>query len=337
MRLVRYIVRRLFFLVPVLIGAIFITFLLTRMVPGNPIEKVAGPYASDEQVQALKEEAGLLDPWYVQFWNYLGDLAHGDMGISYQTNQPVTTDLREKFPASFELVFFGMLLAVGLALPLGIVSAVKQGTWVDHLTRVIAVMGVSMPIFWIALILLSTFYTRLGWLPGPQGRLPIAFSDPPHVTGLFTIDALLDRDTETFGAAFKQMVLPVLTIGLIAMAPIARMTRATMIEALNSDYIRTARSLGLPTRVIVSKNALKNAIIPVLTLIAAVFGYAIGGEVLVEYIFTWPGLGKYSFDAIMGSDFPAVQGFIILAVGMYVLAYLIVDILIALLDPRIEY
>jgi ABC-type dipeptide/oligopeptide/nickel transport system permease component len=337
MRLTRYIIRRLLFLIPVLLGAIFITFLLTRMVPGNPIEKVAGPYASDEKVEELKREAGLLDPWYAQFWDYLQDLAHGDMGVSYQTNQPVTTDLRERFPASFELVFFGMTLAVVLALPLGIISAVKQGTWVDHLTRVIAVLGVSMPIFWIALILVSTFYTRLGWLPGPQGRLPISMTEPPHVTGMFTVDSLLDGDTETFKAASKQLILPVLTIGLVAMAPIARMTRATMIDALNSDYIRTARSLGLPTRVIVSKNALKNAIIPVLTLIAAVFGYAIGGEVLVEYIFTWPGLGKYSFDAIMGSDFPAVQGFIILAVAMYVLAYLIVDILIALLDPRVEY
>jgi ABC-type dipeptide/oligopeptide/nickel transport system permease component len=259
------------------------------------------------------------------------------MGTSYQTNQPVTEDLRDRFPASFELVFFGMLLAVALALPLGIISAMKQGTWVDHLTRVIAVLGVSMPIFWIALILISTFYTRLGWLPGPQGRLPISMTAPPRVTGLYTIDSLLDGDIDTFWAATKQLVLPVLTIGLIAMAPIARMTRATMIDALNSDYVRTAKSLGLPTRVIVSKNALKNAIIPVLTLIAAVFGYAIGGEVLVEYIFTWPGLGKYSFDAIMGSDFPAVQGFIILAVAMYVLAYLIVDILIAILDPRIEY
>jgi peptide/nickel transport system permease protein len=337
MRLARYILRRLLFLIPVLIGAIFITFLLTRMVPGNPIEKVAGPYASDEAVEEMKREAGLLDPWYVQFWDYLQDLANGDMGVSYQTNQPVTQDLRERFPASFELVFFGMALAVALALPLGIVSAVKQGTWVDHLTRVIAVLGVSMPIFWIALILLSTFYSRLGWLPGPQGRLPISMTEPPRVTGMYTIDSLIDGDTETFKAASKQLVLPVVTIGLVAMAPIARMTRATMIDALNSDYIRTAKSLGLPTRVIVSKNALKNAIIPVLTLIAAVFGYAIGGEVLVEYIFTWPGLGKYSFDAILGSDFPAVQGFIILAVAMYVLAYLIVDILIALLDPRIEY
>lgn len=337
MRLARYIIRRLLFLIPVLLGALFLTFLLTRMVPGNPIERVAGPYASDEAVEQMKRDAGLLDPWYTQFANYLGDLLQGDMGISYQTNKPVTEDLRQRFPASFELVFFGMMLAVALALPLGIISAMKQGTWVDHLTRVLAVLGVSMPIFWIALIFISTFYTRLGWLPGPQGRLPISMAAPPRITGLYTIDSLLDGDLDTFRAASKQLVLPVLTIGLISMAPIARMTRATMIDALNSDYVRTAKSLGLPTRVIVTKNALKNAIIPVLTLIAAVFGYAIGGEVLVEYIFTWPGLGKYSFDAIMGSDFPAVQGFIILAVAMYVLAYLIVDILIAILDPRIEY
>lgn len=337
MRLARYVIRRLLFLIPVLLGALFLTFMLTRMVPGNPIERVAGPYASNEAVEQMKQEAGLLDPWYTQFANYLRDLLNGDMGTSFQTNQAVTTDLRERFPASFELVFYGMLLAVGLAIPLGMISALKQGTWIDHFTRVLAVLGVSMPIFWIALILISTFYTRLGWLPGPQGRLPIFMSAPPKVTGLYTVDSIIAGDFDTFRAASRQLVLPVVTIGLIAMAPIARMTRATMIDALNSDYIRTAKSLGLPTRVIVSKNALKNAMIPVLTLIAAVFGYAIGGEVLVEYIFTWPGLGKYSFDAIMGSDFPAVQGFIILAVAMYVLAYLIVDILIAILDPRIEY
>jgi peptide/nickel transport system permease protein len=337
MRLTRYILRRLLFLVPVILGALFISFLLTRLVPGDPIEKVAGPYASDVYVLQLKQEAGLLDPWYEQFWNYLGDLIHGDMGVSYQTNQPVTQDLRDRFPASLELVLYGMLLAVGLAIPLGIISATKQGTVVDHITRVIAVLGVSMPIFWIALILLSTFYTRLGWLPGPQGRLPIAMTPPDKVTGLYSIDSALAGDWELFTASIKQLVLPVLTIGLTAMAPIARMTRATMIDALNADYVRTAKSLGLPSRVIVFRNALKNAVIPVLTLIAAVFGYAIGGEVLVEYIFTWPGLGKYSFDAIMGSDFPAVQGFIIVAVGIYVFSYLIVDVLTAILDPRVEF
>jgi ABC-type dipeptide/oligopeptide/nickel transport system permease component len=337
MRLFRYILRRLLFLIPVIIGALFITFLLTRIVPGNPIERVAGPYTSDERVEEMKREAGFLDPWYVQFWNYLGDVVRGDLGTSYQTNQPVVDDLKKRLPASFELVFYGMILAVGVAIPLGVLSAVKQGTIWDHIARVVAVLGVSMPIFWIALILLSLFYTRLSWLPGPQGRLPIAMSPPEQVTGLYTIDSLIASDWDVFRAAVKQLLLPVITIGVTAMAPVTRMTRATMIDALNSDYVRTAKSLGLPGRTIIFRNAFKNAVIPVLTIIAAVFGYAIGGEVLVEYIFTWPGLGKYSFDAIMGSDYPAVQGFIMVAVGIYVFAYLVVDVLTAILDPRVEF
>ncbi len=210
MRLARYIIRRLLFLIPVLLGAIFITFLLTRMVPGNPIEKVAGPYASDEKVEEMKREAGLLDPWYVQFWDYLGDLAHGDMGISYQTNQAVDDrPASESSRRHSSSCFFGMMLAVGLALPLGIISAVKQGTWIDQVTRVIAVLGVSMPIFWIALILVSTFYTRLGWLPGPQGRLPIAMqrSAPRHRHSSLSI-RLLDGDTETFWAAVQTARAP---------------------------------------------------------------------------------------------------------------------------------
>lgn len=337
MRLLRYILRRLLFLIPVLLGALFIAFVLTRIVPGNPIERVAGPYASDERVEEMKREAGLLDPFYVQFWSYLVDLLHGDMGVSYQTNQPVVKDLKDRLPASLELVMYGMILAIALAIPLGVVSAVKRGTVIDHAARVLAVLGVSMPIFWIALVLLSTFYTRLGWLPGPAGRLPIGMEEPPRITGLFTIDALLHGQWTTFKEAVRALILPVTTIGLVAMAPIARMTRAMMIDALESDYVRTARSLGLPGRVILFRHAFKNALIPVLTLIAAVFGYAIGGEVLVEYIFTWPGLGKYSFDAIMGSDFPAIQGFIILATTMYMLIYLAVDVLTALLDPRVEF
>jgi peptide/nickel transport system permease protein len=258
------------------------------------------------------------------------------MGVSFQTNKPVTEDLRQRFPASFELVFFGMLLGVGLAIPLGILSAVKRGTWFDHVSRVLAVLGVSVPIFWIALILLSTFYTRLGWLPGPSGRLPIAMPEPDRITGLFTVDSLLAGDLDTFWAAVKGLILPVVTLGLTIMAPIARMTRSMMIDALDSDYVRTARSLGLPARVIILHNSFKNAIIPVLTLIAGVFGYAIGGEVLLEFIFTWPGLGLYSYNAILGADFPAVQGFIILVTLIYIFIYLIVDLLTAILDPRVE-
>lgn len=336
MRLLRYILRRLLFIVPVILGSIFIAFLLTRVVPGNPIERVAGPYASDEKVEELKREAGLLDPIPVQFVNYIGDLIRGDMGVSYQTNQPVTTDLWERFPASLELVLYAMLIAILLAIPLGIVSAVKRGTWVDHVARVFAVLGVSVPIFWIGLVLLATFYVRLDWLPGPQGRLPIAYPEPDRITGLYTIDSLLHGDWETFRLAVEALILPVLTIALTAMAPIARMTRAMMIEALDSDYIRTSRSMGLPKRVIILHHAFKNAFIPVLTLIAAVFGFALGGEVLVEQIFTWPGLGKYSLDAILGSDFPAVQGFIVLVTFVYILIYLAVDVVTALLDPRVE-
>jgi peptide/nickel transport system permease protein len=336
MRVLRYILRRLLFIVPVLLGAVFIAFLLTRIVPGNPIERVAGPYASDEKVEELKREAGLLDPIYVQFYDYVGDLLNGDMGWSYQTNQPVTKDLAARFPASLELVMYAMILAILLAIPLGILAAVKRGTWVDHVARVLSVIGVSVPIFWIGLVLLSTFYVRWDLLPGPAGRLPIGVKPPDDVTGLYTIDSLLMGNFELFRLSVRQLALPVITIALTAMAPIARMTRAMMIDALESDYVRTSRSLGIPGRVIVFHHALKNAFIPVLTLIAAVFGFALGGEVLVEQMFTWPGLGKYSLDAILGSDFPAVQGFIVLVTFLYVLIYLVVDVVTALLDPRVE-
>jgi ABC-type dipeptide/oligopeptide/nickel transport system permease component len=337
MRLLRYTLRRLIFVIPVLLGALFIAFALTRIVPGNPIERVAGPYTSNERVEEMKREAGLLDPFYVQFYDYIGDVLQGDLGQSYQTNQAVTKDLWDRLPASLELVLYGMTLAVLFALPLGIISAVKRGRPVDHVARVLSVIGVSAPIFWIGMLLLSTFYIRLGWAPGPVGRLPMMASSPDRVTGLYTIDALLNGDFGTFRMAGEALVLPVLTIALVAMAPIARMTRAMMIDALESDYIRTARSMGLPSRVIVLHHAFKNAFIPVLTLIAAVFGFAIGGEVLVEFIFTWPGLGLYSLNAIQGSDFPAIQGFIILVTAIYLLIYLVVDIITAMLDPRVEF
>src|SRR5215203_5916198 len=337
MRLLRYTLRRLIFVIPVLLGALFIAFALTRIVPGNPIERVAGPYTSNERVEEMKREAGLLDPFYVQFYDYIGDVLQGNLGQSYQTNQAVTKDLWDRLPASLELVLYGMTLAVLFALPLGIISAVKRGRPVDHVARVLSVIGVSAPIFWIGMLLLSTFYIRLGWAPGPVGRLPMMANSPDRVTGLYTIDALIHGDFGTFRMAAEALVLPVLTIAVVAMAPIARMTRAMMIDALESDYVRTARSMGLPSRVIVLHHAFKNAFIPVLTLIAAVFGFAIGGEVLVEFIFTWPGLGLYSLNAIQGSDFPAIQGFIILVTAIYLLIYLVVDIITAMLDPRVEF
>ncbi|HEY7035565.1 MAG TPA: ABC transporter permease [Thermomicrobiales bacterium] len=337
MRLLRYVIRRLLLLVPVLLGALFIAFVLTRIVPGDPIGRVAGPYASQETRDALRHEARLDRPVYVQYAYYLDDLAHGNFGDSFYTGQSVKSDLKSRFPATLELVLYGMLLAIVLAIPLGMISALKRGAPVDHVSRVLSVLGVSVPIFWIGLVLLTIFYNKLNWLPGPTGRLPIGMEEPPTITGLYTIDAALHGQWDVWWAAVEALILPVVTIGIVAMAPIARMTRSTMIDALDSDYVRTARSLGIPNRVIVLHHAFKNAILPVLTLIAAVFGFLIGGEVLVEIIFSWNGLGLYSYNAILNSDFPAVQGFILLVTAIYILIYLAVDVLTAVIDPRVEF
>jgi peptide/nickel transport system permease protein len=337
MRLLRYALRRLLFVVPVLLAALFLTFALTRIVPGNPIDRVAGPYVSNERRAEMKHQAYLDRPFYTQFALYVRDLVHGKMGVSYTTAQDVSKDLRQRFPATFELVTYAMLIAVVMAVPLGIAAAIKKDSWVDHVARVVSVSGVSMPIFWLGLILLYVFFFKYNWLPGPVGRTGSATSDFDSITGFLTLDTLLRGDFATFWEVVKALILPCVTLGFVAMAPIARFTRATMAEVLESDYIRTARSLGLPFRVVIFQQALKNALIGILTIIAAVYGYALGGEVLVEIIFNWPGLGQYSYNAILSSDFPAIQGFVLLVTFIYMLIYLILDVTTAALDPRVKY
>jgi ABC-type dipeptide/oligopeptide/nickel transport system permease component len=337
MRLLRYALRRLLLVVPVLAAALFLTFALTRIVPGNPIDRVAGPYVSDEQRAAMKHQAYLDRPFYTQFALYVRDLSNGKMGVSYTTAQDVSKDLRQRFPASFELVTYAMLIAVAIAVPLGIAAAIKKDSWIDHVARVVSVLGVSMPIFWLGLILLYVFFFKYGWFPGPLGRTGSATSDFDDITGILTVDTLIRRDFGMFREVVKALVLPCVTLGFVAMAPIARFTRATMADVLESDYIRTARSLGLPFRMVVFQLALKNALIGILTIIAAVYGYALGGEVLVEIIFNWPGLGQYSYNAILASDFPAIQGFVLLVTFIYMIIYLILDLLTAALDPRVKF
>jgi peptide/nickel transport system permease protein len=337
MRLLRYALRRLLFIVPVLAAALFLTFALTRIVPGNPIDRVAGPYVSNEQRAAMKHQVYLDRPFYTQFALYVRDLVHGRMGVSYTTAQDVSKDLRQRFPASFELVTYAMLIAVFTAVPLGIAAAIKKDSWIDHIARVLSVSGVSMPIFWLGLILLYVFFYKYGWFPGPVGRTGSATSDFKTTTGIMTVDTLIKGDFGMFWEAVKALALPCFTLGFVSMAPIARFTRATMAEVLESDYIRTARSLGLPFRVVIGQLALKNALIGILTIIAAVYGYALGGEVLVEIIFNWPGLGQYSYNAILSSDFPAIQGFVLLVTFIYMLIYLVLDLLTAALDPRVKF
>jgi peptide/nickel transport system permease protein len=259
------------------------------------------------------------------------------MGVSYTTAQDVSKDLRQRFPASFELVTYGMLLAVLFAVPLGIAAAIRKDSWTDHGARILSVAGVSMPIFWLGLMLLYLFFFVLGVLPGPVGRTGSATTSFDSITGIYTLDSLLKGDFGMFWASAQALVLPCLTLAFVAMAPIARFTRSSMAEVLESDYIRTARSLGLPFRVVVLQLGLKNALIPILTIIAAVYGFLLGGEVLVEIIYNWPGLGQYSYNAILGSDFPAIQGFVLLVTFLYLMIYLLLDLLTAILDPRVKY
>lgn len=336
MRVLRYVGRRLFLLLPVLLGVVFITFALTRLLPGNPIDVVAGPYVSEERRAEMKREARLDLPFYTQFALYLKDMARGDLGTSYTTAQPVIADLGERFPATLEVVTLGMVIGLLLAIPLGVLSAVARDTMVDHAIRVVTIGFVSVPIFWLALVALQFFYFKLDLVPAPMGRLPIMLSEPPRVTGMYLVDALLVGDMALFWAAAKQLLMPVFLMAVSVAAPIIRMTRTAMLEALESDYIRCARSLGLSRSRITFQHALKNALIPVLTTIAAVYGFALGGSVLLEMVFAWPGLGSYAYEAITRADFPAVQGFIMLVTVQYVLVYLVLDVLIAAIDPRVE-
>lgn len=337
MRIIRYILRRLLLLIPVLLGTLFIAFFLTRILPGNPIDRVAGPYISNEKREEMKRTARLDLPFHQQFSLYLADLvSKGDMGTSYTTARPVQRDLLARFPATLELVLFGLSLALLVAIPLGVVGALNRDSVFDQVGRVLAVLGVSIPVFWLALVLLYVFFLQLHWVPPPSGRLPTVFSAPPAISGMYTLDALLAGDWKTLRAALASLIMPGVSLAIITMAPLARMTRSAMLEALESDYVRAARALGLPSRVITWQYAFRNSLVPILTVFAGVFGYALGGVVLIEYIFSWPGLGQYSLNSILAADFPAVQGAILLVTGVYVLIYLLLDLAIAAIDPRVQ-
>ncbi len=334
--MIPFIARRLILLIPVLLGVTVVTFTLTRIIPGNPIDLMVSPLASQETRDKIAENAGLNDPLWVQYFRYIGGVSRGDFGDSFVTNQPVLDDLTSRFMPTFELTLFAMLLAMLLAVPLGIASAVWQGTWIDHVSRLLAVFGVAMPVFWVSLVAIYVFFFVLHWLPAPQGRISVMIPPPDSITGLFTIDALLTGNWQAFKSSVQSILMPAAVLAFAAMAPLARMTRASMIEALEADYTRAARALGLSEWSIILRHALRNAILPVITMIAIVYGYLLGGVVLVENVFAWPGLGRYVYIAIASSDYPALQGFILYSTSVYVLLFLLVDILYVLLDPRVR-
>jgi ABC-type dipeptide/oligopeptide/nickel transport system permease component len=330
------ILRRLVTVIPTLIGVVIVTFLLTRVLPGDPAVYFAGPAATPQSIADIRKSLGLDKPLPEQFVRYIADLSHGNLGNSLATGQPVATEIVSRLPASAELTLFGLIVSMAIAIPLGILAAVKQGSWVDHTCRVVATAGVSLPVFFTGLLLVYVFYYLLGWAPAPLGRLDVFYTAPPQVTGFYLIDSLLAGDLDTFRASFTQLLLPGLTLAIFSLAPIARMTRASMLAVLASDFIRTARASGLSSYTVIITYAFRNAMLPVITTLGMVFSFLLGANVLVEKVFAWPGIGSFAVEALIASDFAPVQGFVLIMAIMYVALNLIIDILYGAVDPRVR-
>ena len=328
--------KRLVTVIPTLIGVIIVTFLLTRVLPGDPAVYFAGPAATPQSIADIRKQLGFDRPLPEQFVRYVNDLAHGNFGNSLSTGRPVSMEITSRLPASAELTITGLLLSMLIAVPLGVLAAVRQGSWIDHLCRIVATVGVSLPVFFTGLLLVYIFYFRLGWAPAPIGRLDAFYTAPAQYTGFYLIDSLLTGDFEAFRAALSQLLLPALTLGVFSLAPIARMTRASMLAVLASDFVRTARASGLKTSTVIVTYAFRNAMLPVVTTLGMVFSFLLGANVLVEKVFAWPGIGSYAVEALISSDFAPVQGFVLTMAILYVALNMAIDVLYGIIDPRVR-
>jgi peptide/nickel transport system permease protein len=331
-----YLVRRLLLVVPTLVGVTVISFVLTNLLPGNPALVKAGALATPEVVQEIERQMGLDRPLPVQYWRYVSGLLRGDLGESASTGRPVLEDFRQRVPATLELTLASLLVAVAIGVPLGVLSAVHRDSWLDHVSRVLGVGGVAMPSFWTGLLLLYVFFYLLGVAPPPLGRLAADVSPPPRLTGLYVLDAALTGSGAALVSALHHLMLPALTLGFAVMAPLTRMVRATMLEILESDYVKAAWAAGLPRRRVVYGDALRNALIPVITVLGVIFGFLMAGNVVVEMVYAWPGLGHYAVTALVTKDPGPIQSFVLFVAVMYVFVNLAVDLLYGLADPRIR-
>lgn len=330
-----YTVRRIFSLIPVLFGMTLIVFAIIHAIPGDPARIILGQRATPEALAALTEQLGLNRPWYIQYFEYLNTLIHGDLGISLRSRGPINAEIWPYLAATVELTIVAMLIAVVIGVNAGIISAWFSKSWFDYGAMVLALIGVSMPIFWLGLMLQWAFAIDLGWLPTTgreDARDPIS-----AITNIYLLDTLLQGRFDQFVVVLKHIILPASALATIPMAIIARMTRATMLEVMQSDYIRTARAKGLSMFWVVYKHSLKNAVIPVLTIIGLQTGLLLGGAILTETIFGWPGIGRYLYDAIAYRDYPVIQSGILVIAAIFVLINLIVDLLYVFVDPRIKY
>jgi peptide/nickel transport system permease protein len=333
----RFIGRRLLLLGPMLIGITLFSFLLSHAVPADPVSANLGEQAAadPEVVAAFRKAWGLDRPLHEQYLIYVWNLARGDFGTSISTKQAVALDLRQRFPATVEVAIVAMIISLVVGVPLGILSAVKRDSVVDQIARVVSLVGVSMPVFWLGLVALLVFYARLGWAPAP-GRLSASLIPPTFATGFLLIDSLREGRIDAALDALQHLALPAIVLSSYTLGVITRITRGSLLETLGEDYVRTARAKGLPNLTVIVRHAARNGLIPVVTIVGLSFGRLLSGAVVTESVFAWPGLGLYAFRSATSLDFPAIMGVGIVIATIYVLVNLVVDIGYGLLDPRIR-
>lgn len=334
--MVRYIVKRLALLTITLLGVLTLTFFVSHVVPGDPARLAAGVRAKPEQVEALRTRLGLDRPLWQQYGHYIAGVVRGDLGESIRTRRPVSADLAEYFPATVELTTFAMILCLLIGIPFGIISAVKRESVIDHISRVASTAAVSMPTFWLGLLLQLLFFRWLQILPA-TGRLGFYLSPPTRMTGLYALDSLFSGNWTALGDSLVHLILPATALAASSIAVITRMTRSSLLEILSLDYVRTARSKGLAEKVVILKHALRNALLPSLTVIGLQVGVLLAGAVLIEVVFSWPGIGLYAVQSITFVDFQAILGVTLITAIVYSGVNLIVDVLYGVIDPRIHY
>ena len=333
--MLKLLLHRLLFVIPTFIGIVALTFFLIRLAPGDPILLMAGEHGvSPQRYAELRQQLGFDQPILLQFTGYLWQVLNGNLGISVVTQTPVLEEFGKLFPATLELAIIAMILAVAIALPAGVLAAVKRNTIIDHSITAVSLVGYSMPIFWWALLLILLFSVNLGWMP-VAGRLNFIY-DIESVTGFMLIDTVLAGDRDAFLDALRHLTLPAIVLATIPLAVITRMTRSSMLEVLKQDYIRTARAKGLSESAVIFKHALRNALIPVITVIGLQTSILMTGAILTETIFSWPGIGKWLLEAVYRRDYPVVQGGVLLIAGLVILVNTVVDMLYVVINPRLR-
>src|SRR5919108_906360 len=333
--MLRFVVRRLLLLLPILLGLSILVFVWIRALPGGPAQALLGERATPEPIAQIGGQYGLDEPIHVQYWKYLQRTARFDFGVSTSSRRPVTEELGRRFPATIELAVAAMLFSVVFGIPLGFIAAKRYGTWLDHSSLVASLIGISIPIFFLAILLKYIFAVKLGLLP-TVGRISVLINID-HPTNFYVLDAILAADGEALWDVLEHLILPAAALGTIPLAIIARITRAAVLDVQNEDYVRTARAKGLPPKVVDRRHIFRNALLPVSTVIGLQTGLLLSGAVLTETVFAWPGMGTWLVDAINNRDFPVLQGGILFVALVFVLVNLLVDVSYALINPRIRY